>query len=519
MAENQRRGAALPLQLRPLGDLLVSSATRTDGRAAVETAGGSREPGRPPGRRGGAAAKKRPPAATAIKSGRRGRLSRSDSELSARASFLPPVTSAFVMSQQLDSTTAAQEARSDEVCKPADILIAWSAVPIRMLPRVDAPHRPGFWFPAPMPEAPTTTAATAPSLESSMASLSVGEAAGVKASSKTPTKSPSGKSKGASLIASEDAIRVRAEYRNFLATFCFGAASGVFELEVTCSEHRRIVHEVVSELNQELKSLSIVDAATLPSDSLSASPSSLATVSPADLPFLFSSASFGRSADLRRTCVARRVREDEAFERLTVRARRFIEVQGEFVERAAHVYLGNNGNQTAIADATGVCTSSMADAASADSVASVSLELRAKRRERDGALHHITIVTADEIKTMAGGDEEQVEACALQLLNQIADAYALAVAAARLERDGQEKDAVAVSSGAHCDWRALGLGRVVTEDGSNEALFVVVDWPSMNAVRVSLGLAPRDLHITLGYTKYDIHDQCKGPASIVSCGC
>lgn len=426
-----------------------------------------------------------------------------------------PPNCILAMSELLDSN--AQEARSVDALDPASTGVAWSAVPVRMLPRVEAPRiADSYWFPAPMPD--TTT--TMPTLESSMAALTVCEVAGAKVSSKTPTKSPSGKSKGAPLVANEDAIRVRAEYRNFLATFCFGAATGVFELEFASSEHRRIVHEVVSELNQDLKSLSMSQAVALASDSAPASPSvsELATYSRAVLPFLFSSASFGRSSELRRTCVARRVLEDETFERLTVRARRFVEVQGEFVERAAHVYLGNDESQTANADASTVCASSVVDAAGSSSVVCVPLELRAKRRERDGALHHITIVTADEVKTLAGGDEERVEAYSLQLMNQIADAYALVAAAVIVECDEQEKDSSGTSSSTCCDWRALGLGRAATEDGSNEALFVVVDWPSMNAVRTGLGLAPRDFHITLGYTKWDIHDQCKGPVSIVSRG-
>jgi hypothetical protein len=423
------------------------------------------------------------------------------------------------MSEQLD--TNSPEARLVEAQYPASMGVAWSAVPVRMLPRVGAPRIADSYryFPAPLPE--TTT--TMPTLESSMAALAVSEVAGAKVNNKTPTKSPSGKSKSAPLVASEDATRVRAEYRNFLATFCFGAATGVFELEFTSSEHRRIVHEVVSELNQNLKSLSKVEAATLAFDSASASTSAserAASNSRTDLPFLFSSASFGRSSELRRTCVARRVLEDNSFERLTVRARRFIEVQGEFVERAAHVYLGNDPDRVAIANNdSAVSASSVADTADAGSVVCVPLEWRAKRRERDGALHHITIVTADEVKTLAGGDEERVEACCLQLLDQIADAYALAAAAAIADCDGKEQNEAGSSSSTRCDWQALGLGRVVTEDGSNEALFVVVDWPAMNAVRAGLGLAPRDLHITLGYTKCDIHDQCKGPASIISRDC
>jgi hypothetical protein len=49
----------------------------------------------------------------------------------------------------------------------------------------------------------------------------------------------------------------------------------------------------------------------------------------------------------------------------------------------------------------------------------------------------------------------------------------------------------------------------------NEAYFLVVECPVYQEWRSSLGLPAKDLHITLGFTRTDIHNQYKGPSSIM----
>lgn len=48
-----------------------------------------------------------------------------------------------------------------------------------------------------------------------------------------------------------------------------------------------------------------------------------------------------------------------------------------------------------------------------------------------------------------------------------------------------------------------GLGRVI--DGDNIVYFIVIDWPEAQKFRSNFGLAPVDLHITMGFTRSDIH--------------
>ncbi len=43
----------------------------------------------------------------------------------------------------------------------------------------------------------------------------------------------------------------------------------------------------------------------------------------------------------------------------------------------------------------------------------------------------------------------------------------------------------------------------------------VVVWPAAWRVRASVGLPAKDFHITLGFTRTDIHDSPKGPATLV----
>lgn len=59
-----------------------------------------------------------------------------------------------------------------------------------------------------------------------------------------------------------------------------------------------------------------------------------------------------------------------------------------------------------------------------------------------------------------------------------------------------------------------GVGKA--SEGSHEAWFVVCSSPEVAAWRGSVGLPPKDLHITLGFRGKDVHSQPKGFASLVA---
>jgi len=72
------------------------------------------------------------------------------------------------------------------------------------------------------------------------------------------------------------------------------------------------------------------------------------------------------------------------------------------------------------------------------------------------------------------------------------------ITAIQLFLDAMEKEVI-------CDWNHLGLG--FAQHANEEAYFVVIQWNSFNSFRERLGLPPRDLHVTLGFKKNDIHNE------------
>lgn len=61
-------------------------------------------------------------------------------------------------------------------------------------------------------------------------------------------------------------------------------------------------------------------------------------------------------------------------------------------------------------------------------------------------------------------------------------------------------------------FQPLGIGKV--EEENNEAWFIVLDSKEANEYRRSLGLPPKDFHVTLGFDRKDIHNQSKGTETL-----
>lgn len=62
--------------------------------------------------------------------------------------------------------------------------------------------------------------------------------------------------------------------------------------------------------------------------------------------------------------------------------------------------------------------------------------------------------------------------------------------------------------------KVLGIGSVT--QGDNQAYFDVVEWPECQAWRASLGLEPKDLHVTAGFKESDIHGVPKDRTTLLS---
>ncbi len=131
------------------------------------------------------------------------------------------------------------------------------------------------------------------------------------------------------------------------------------------------------------------------------------------------------------------------------------------------------------------------DCAAAVFAAKVPEPARAKRAERDGVTHHITMASRKEVAELAkkAGEKKVTREVASDTLRS-------------MEEDGLAND-----------WVAAGLGSVTVAD--NQCWFVVVDWPAANKWRQKMGLTPATFHITLGFVVSDVHVVPKDAATII----
>jgi len=111
--------------------------------------------------------------------------------------------------------------------------------------------------------------------------------------------------------------------------------------------------------------------------------------------------------------------------------------------------------------------------------------LRRARATRDGEDFHITVLNRHEVESVDAGPAGLAGnsvAFVMQRLKQFLE-------------DGKLVD----------DWTDLGMGRA-SDRPDNEVYFRVVEWPALNLFRHTLGLASSHFHITVGFSKYDVHD-------------
>ncbi|KAL9657828.1 hypothetical protein ABK040_013165 [Willaertia magna] len=155
-----------------------------------------------------------------------------------------------------------------------------------------------------------------------------------------------------------------------------------------------------------------------------------------------------------------------------------------------------------------------------------------KRVKRDGPIHHITLMTRPEINT------------ALKNLLTIKEyENLLDENQKQLMKQGTEEEKIeilmnVISKVVIGDYKAIGLGKVTQEETQssntdnlsssqqatssgeekkmNEAYFVVINWPSAQKLRTTLGLEPYHFHITVAYKYGDIHGVIKDESTLQS---
>lgn len=123
----------------------------------------------------------------------------------------------------------------------------------------------------------------------------------------------------------------------------------------------------------------------------------------------------------------------------------------------------------------------------------VSEKQRKMRENRDGMYHHITIVSKPELLTLQKTSTFQGQTIS-EIIQHI------------ITQLGEEMIDNFVEHG---------LGRL-TEANGNQAYFRVIEWPQANAYRATLGLPPSDFHITVGFTKADIHNVKKDISTLIT---
>jgi len=127
---------------------------------------------------------------------------------------------------------------------------------------------------------------------------------------------------------------------------------------------------------------------------------------------------------------------------------------------------------------------------------------RAKKNARDdtcadgSASYHITLCLPFEFEALPGVEAPSKrklrELCLSRCKQLCADAAELSLARAA----------------------PLGIGRLEQDDG-NFALFVVVEWPELQALRARHGLPPNHPHVTVGFRDSDIHGRAKDRATLL----
>ena len=129
-----------------------------------------------------------------------------------------------------------------------------------------------------------------------------------------------------------------------------------------------------------------------------------------------------------------------------------------------------------------------------------------RRRERDGAHAHLTLLSKQDTRTAAAalarenGDGAPSADASAVLASPSADASAVLAFARRFVAGATTRDR---------DILPVGLGRASTSH------FVVVLWPRGAALRARLGLDPADFHVTLGFgAAGDAHGVAKGLSTL-----
>jgi len=134
----------------------------------------------------------------------------------------------------------------------------------------------------------------------------------------------------------------------------------------------------------------------------------------------------------------------------------------------------------------------------------VAQEMIKAKKARDGASNHMTIFTPKETSKILKGLIAEIQKEQEGLPKSEAKYPAREELQGRLQRAAQQGD-----------WKSLGIGHA--QKGSNEAYFMVIDWPGGRTLRKEFGLPEggHDFHVTLGFKGGDVHGVPKDKRTLV----
>ena len=164
--------------------------------------------------------------------------------------------------------------------------------------------------------------------------------------------------------------------------------------------------------------------------------------------------------------------------------------------------LSGPGQQLTFCRGVLAVTGEVVEQASMRGLAAVPAAWVQQREKRDGQTHHMTFLSKVDLQQLSQQISEGRWNHDTSIDANDMTGIARAVAAALGKLSGS------------WDWIDVGTG--TCKDANGEASFRVVLWPAAAALRQQLELPQKDFHITLGFQDSDIHNKCKGVASLKS---
>lgn len=124
-----------------------------------------------------------------------------------------------------------------------------------------------------------------------------------------------------------------------------------------------------------------------------------------------------------------------------------------------------------------------------------------KRKKRDGPIHHITLLSREEVDNL------------IQTIESFKEKFKQKCHQIQNSQSPKELILNVISQVVEDDWKDLGIGKV--EEKDDVVYFKVLEWNSAAEFRQICSLPKKDFHITLGFSRQDLHDISKDATKLI----